>query len=114
MSAIAVSIGCLRGRPLPRLGGCGIVPSISGSWGLDSVSGSISGLWWFGSVVSISGSWGLESISGSISGSISVDSCCRYSFITIDRKGVGLLGNLTVHVSPSTVSRSYGPSQCPA
>jgi hypothetical protein len=34
--------------------------------------------------------------------------------MTVDRKGVSLLSNMTVHVSPSTVSRLYSPSQCPA
>jgi hypothetical protein len=53
-------------------------------------------------------------ISGSIFGSDSVDSGCRYGLTIVDRKDVGPLGSLIVHVSPLTVSRLYGPSQCPA
>jgi hypothetical protein len=49
-----------------------------------------------------------------ISGSDLVDSSHRYSLTTVDRKDVGPLSSLTVHVSPSTVSRLYGLSQCPA
>ena len=49
-----------------------------------------------------------------ISGSDSIDSGCRYSLTTINQKGVGPLGSLTVHVSPSAVSNLYGLSQCPA
>ena len=34
--------------------------------------------------------------------------------MTIDRKGVGLLGSLTVYISPLAVSSLYSLSQCPA
>jgi hypothetical protein len=90
----------LHRRPLPRLGGCGVVVSISGSWGLGSasVSGSVLGLW-FRSVPG--------SVSGVISGSISVSSCYKYGFTAVDRNGVGPLGSLTIHVSPSIVSKLY-------
>jgi hypothetical protein len=47
-----------------------------------------------------------------ISRSDLVDSGCRYSLTTVDQKDIGLLGNLTVYVSPSTVSRLYSLSQC--
>ena len=83
MSTIAVSIGYLRRRPLPCLGGCSTVILILGFWGLDLVSGLIS---------------------SSILVSISVDSCCRYSLMTIDQKDIGLLGNLTVYISPLTIN----------
>jgi hypothetical protein len=106
----------LHRRPLPRLGGYGVVVSILGSWGLDSasmsglVSGSISGLRWFGSVPgSVS-----DAISGAISGSISVSSCYKYGFTAVDRNGVGPLGSLTIYVSPSTISKLYSLSQYPA
>jgi hypothetical protein len=98
-----MSIGYLRKRPLPRLGGCGIVVSISGSWGLGSasVSGLVLGLW-FRSVPG--------SVSGVISGSISVSSYYKYDFTAVDRNGVGPLGSLTIHVFPSTISKLYNLS----
>jgi hypothetical protein len=97
VSAITVSSGYLRGRPLPRLGN-----SSCGSCSRDSSDNYV--------VLSISDSWGF----GSIVGSDSIDSGCRYGLTTVDRQDIGPLGNLTVHVSPSIVSRSYSPSQYPA
>ena len=60
---------------------------------------------------------GLDSVNSSyrygfrsIFRSDSIDSRCRYGLTTVDWKDVGPLSSLTVHVSPSTVSRLYGPS----
>jgi hypothetical protein len=86
MSAIAVSKGYLRGRPLPLLG-------VSAAAGL---SGS-----------------GVASTGDYVDGSGSCGSCgsCKYGFTTVDRKVVGPLDSLIIQVSPSIVSKSNGPSQ---
>ena len=86
MSAITVSKGYLRGRPLPLLG-------VSATAGL---SGS-----------------GVASTGDYIDGSGSCGSCgsYRYGFTTVDRKVVSPLDSLIIQVSPSIVSRSNSPSQ---
>ena len=86
MSAIAVSKGYLRGRPLPLLG-VSATAGLSGS-GVASTGDCIDG----------SGSYGSY---GSY----------RYSFTTVDRKVIGPLDSLIIQVSPSIVSRSNSPSQ---
>ena len=103
MSIIAISIRYLRGQPLSCLGGYSSALLILG---LDLCLGLILvliiGLGLVGLVLSL------------ISGLISVDSCCKYGFITVHRKDVVPLGSLTVYISPLTVSKLYGLSHCPA
>ena len=94
MSAIAISSGYLRRQPLPRLG--------YSSCGRDSIGGC--------TVLLISDSWGFRSISRSDSS----DSSRKYSLRTVNKKDINPFNNLTVHISPLTISRLYSPSQCPA
>jgi hypothetical protein len=42
---------------------------------------------------------------------VGLDSSCRYSLTTVEQNIVGLLGNLTMYVLPSIVSRLWGLSQ---
>ena len=86
MSAIAVNLGYLRRRPLPLLG------ASSGSLGTTTL------------IVDSSSS------RTSVVGSYKSVSVYKYGLTTIERKDVGLLGKLTVYVSPLVVSRLNGPS----
>jgi hypothetical protein len=92
ISAMAISKGYLRGRPLPLLGVSAAAAGLSGS-GVASTGDYIDG----------SGSCGSCGSCGSY----------RYGFTTVDRKVVGPLGSLIIQVSPSIVSRSNSPSQWP-
>jgi hypothetical protein len=92
VSVIAVSSGYLYRQPLPCLG-------------CDSCSQSSTDSC---TVLSTLDSWGFRSISRLDL----VDSDCRYSLTTVVWKDVDPLDSLTVHVSPLTVNRLYGLSQC--
>ena len=90
VSAIAISLEYLRRRPLPHLG--------CNSYSRDSIGSYV--------VLSISEFKGFRSISESDSS----DSNYKYGLTTINQKDIGPLNNLTIYVSPLTISRLYSPS----
>jgi hypothetical protein len=85
MSVVAISSGYLRGRPRPLFGG----------WVTSGVCTAVGCCCGLSGYICMSGS-GLLLV--------------KYGFTTVDRKVVGPLGNLIVHVSPLIVSKSNGLS----
>src|SRR6266487_2134583 len=75
--------GCFLGRLRPRLTVSSVVRSLGCSMGGSSVS-----------------------LSSSVSGLVFI---CKKGFTVVDQKLVGLLGNCTLQVSPSSARRLYRP-----